>query len=111
MQDVVKDEVVRVACAEGLVTPHTAAVGVLLRSSPADASQAAEAEVPLQVSHPLSSFLRGVMHPRMTSAVTIPYLAFFDYCLVFASLHWAVHHRPVPFCPFWCPTALCLAAL
>ncbi|KAL3131752.1 hypothetical protein ABBQ38_007471 [Trebouxia sp. C0009 RCD-2024] len=48
-QDVVKDEVVRVACAEGLVTPHTAAVGVLLRSSPADASQAAEAEVPLQV--------------------------------------------------------------
>lgn len=55
----VKDEVVRVACAENLVTPHTAAVGVLLRSNPADASKAAEVEVPLEVSHPVRSCRTG----------------------------------------------------
>lgn len=50
LQGVIRDEVVRVACTENLVTPHTAAVGVLLRSNPADASKAAQVEIPLEVS-------------------------------------------------------------
>ena len=50
MQELVKDEVVRLACAEGVITPYTAAVGVLLRNKPADASKAVEVVVPIQVS-------------------------------------------------------------
>ena len=48
-EDVVKDEVVRAAVAENLVTPHTASVGVLLQSNPMDASLTEKHEVPLQV--------------------------------------------------------------
>jgi len=48
-EDVVKDEVVRAAMAENLVTPHTASVGVLLQASPVDASLTERHEVPLQV--------------------------------------------------------------
>jgi hypothetical protein len=49
--DVVKDEIVRAAVAENLVTPHTASVGILLQSNPLDASKIEKHEVPLQVRH------------------------------------------------------------
>ena len=48
-EDVVKDEIVRAAVAENLVTPHTASVGVLLQSNPLDATKTEKHEVPLQV--------------------------------------------------------------
>jgi len=54
-EDVVKDEVVRAAVAENLVTPHTASVGVLLQSNPVDASLTEKHEVPLQVGHIVDS--------------------------------------------------------
>lgn len=42
-------QVVRVALQEGLVTPHTSAVGVMLRPDPADPSKVTQVEVPLAV--------------------------------------------------------------
>ena len=48
-EDVVRDEIVRAAVAENLVTQHTASVGVLLQSNPLDASEVQKHEVPLQV--------------------------------------------------------------
>lgn len=47
--EMVKDEVVRAAVAENLVTPYTASVGVMLQSDPLDPSKTAKHEVPLQV--------------------------------------------------------------
>lgn len=47
--DTVRDTIVRLAVAEHLVTPHTSAVGVLLRRDPLDPSAVQQVEVPLQV--------------------------------------------------------------
>ena len=45
----VEDAVVLLAISEGLVTPHTSAVGVLLQKDPLDPSKVQKVEVPLQV--------------------------------------------------------------
>jgi hypothetical protein len=44
-------QVVRAAVEEGLVTPHTAAVGVMVQADPLDPSAVKRVEVPLQVPH------------------------------------------------------------
>ena len=55
LQSLVEEEVVRLAQGVNLVTPHTAAVAVLLRSNPLDITTVKEEEVPLQVSKTLLS--------------------------------------------------------
>ena len=62
--DVVTDEVVRAAIAENLDTPHTAAVGVLLQSSPVDSSRTEKHEVPLQVG--------AVCRSRLVNRLVLP---------------------------------------
>lgn len=47
----VRDAVVRAACVEGLVTRHTAAVGVMVRRDPLDPGAVTRVEVPLAVPH------------------------------------------------------------
>lgn len=42
---------VRLAVTENLVTPHTAAVGVMLQHNPMDPAQVKRVEVPLQLPH------------------------------------------------------------
>lgn len=51
--DEVKEEVTRLACAEGLVTPYTSRVGVLLLHDPLDPGKVQQHEVPIQVRHQL----------------------------------------------------------
>lgn len=50
-KDKVKEAVVRLAVAEGLVTPYTAAVGVMLRRDPLDPKAVVRSDVPLQLPH------------------------------------------------------------
>ncbi len=47
--DTVKDEVVRLAVANNLVTPHTSSVGVMLSHDPLDPSNVTNHEIPIQV--------------------------------------------------------------
>ena len=45
----IKEEVTRLACAHGLVTPYTSRVGVLLQRDPLDPAKVQHSEVPIQV--------------------------------------------------------------
>jgi hypothetical protein len=49
-------QIIQLAVQEGLVTQHTASVGVLLQKQPADPTKTVQAEVPLKAPHGRSLF-------------------------------------------------------
>ena len=48
-QEAVKEVVTRLACEEGLVTPYTSRVGVMLQPDPLDPAKVSTSEIPIQV--------------------------------------------------------------
>lgn len=61
-EEEVKEEVVRLACAEGLVTMYTSAVGVHVLDNPVNPNDTVKHEIPVQV---LYLLLGIVMSPNM----------------------------------------------